>query len=92
MAHFAQIDGTNTVLRVDVINNETLDFLPFPESEPIGQSFLASLGISGTWIQTSYSGSFRGTYAGVGFIFDPNIGEYGEFYDPRPPSPPTVKE
>ena len=52
MAHFAQIDDTNTVLRVDVVNNATIDDLPFPESEPVGQAFLASLGIEGTWIQT----------------------------------------
>jgi hypothetical protein len=85
MAHFAQIDETYTVLRVDVVNNESIDNLPFPESEPIGQAFLASLGFTGTWLQTSYSGSFRNVYAGVNFVFDPNVGEYGEFYDPRPP-------
>jgi len=91
MAHFAQIDDTNTVIRVDVVNNATIDDLPFPESEPVGQAFLASLGLEGTWIQTSYSGSFRNTYAGIGFIFDASLGEYGEFYDPRPPTPPTEK-
>ena len=87
MAHFAQIDGNNIVLRVDVVDNASIDNLPFPESEPVGQAFLASIGIEGTFIQTSYSGSFRNIYAGIGYIFDPNIGEYGEFYDPRPPAP-----
>jgi len=90
MAHFAQIDETNTVIRVDVVNNSAIDDLPFPESEPVGQAFLASLGITGTWLQTSYSGSFRNTYAGIGFVYDATVGEYGEFYDPRPPTPPTA--
>lgn len=90
MAHFAQIDETNTVIKVDVVNNAAIDNLPFPESEPVGQEFLASLGFTGTWLQTSYSGSFRNIYAGVGFIFDPSIGEYGAFYDPRPPQPPPT--
>jgi hypothetical protein len=90
MAHFAQIDETNTVLRVDVVNNAAIDDLPFPESEPIGQAFLASLGITGTWLQTSYNGSFRNTYAGIGYMFDATLGEYGEFYDPTPPTPPTA--
>lgn len=89
MAYFAQLDETNTVTEVIAVNNETLDFLPFPESEPIGQEFIASLGFTGTWLQTSYNSNFRGTYAGIGFLFDASRGEYGEFYDPNniPPDP-----
>lgn len=90
MAHFAQVDENNTVLRVDVVSNDAIDNLPFPESEPVGQAFLASLGITGTWLQTSYNGSFRNVYAGIGFLFNPNVGEYGEFLDPRPPTPPSA--
>jgi hypothetical protein len=89
MAYFAQIDETNTVLEVIAVNNETLDFLPFPESEPVGQEFIASLGLIGNWLQTSYNANFRGVYAGIGFIYDATLGEYGEFYDPNyvPPEP-----
>lgn len=89
MAYFAQLDETNTVLEVIAVSNETIDFLPFPESEPVGQEFIASLGLTGTWLQTSYNSNFRGTYAGIGYVYDASLGEYGEFYDPNyvPPDP-----
>lgn len=89
MAYFAQIDDTNTVLEVIAINNATIDYLPFPESEPIGQQFIASLGLTGNWLQTSYNANFRGVYAGIGYMFDASLGQYGEFYDPNyvPPDP-----
>lgn len=90
MAYYAQIDNENTVLEVIAVNNATIDFLPFPESEPVGQEFIASLGLVGTWLQTSYNSNFRGTYAGIGYKFDATIGEYGEFYDPNFISPDPV--
>jgi hypothetical protein len=65
MAHFAQIEN-GTVTKVIVVNNETLGDLDFPESEAVGQEFIASLGLTGTWKQTSYNANFRGKYAGVG--------------------------
>ena len=70
MAHFAKIDETNIVQEVIVVNNSNVDNLPFPESEPVGQAFIASIGIGGTWLQTSYNNNFRGTYAGIGFYYD----------------------
>lgn len=79
MAHFADIDETNTVSQVIAIDNAEVDNLPFPESEPVGQAFIASIGLEGTWMQTSYNANFRGLYAGIGFIFDTTLGEYGEF-------------
>jgi hypothetical protein len=69
MAHFAQIKD-DLVLDVIVVSNSDCNDLPFPESEPVGQAFIASLGLEGTWLQTSYSGSFRGCYAGLGYSFD----------------------
>jgi hypothetical protein len=69
MAHFAQMDENNKVLRVIVINNDDIDNLPFPESEPIGQTFIASIGIDGYWLETSYNNNFRGTYAGIGSTY-----------------------
>jgi hypothetical protein len=81
MAHFAQVDN-GIVQQVIVIANADCDDLPFPESEPVGQAFIASLGLTGDWLQTSYNGNFRGTYAGVEFLFNPSIGEYGEFISP----------
>ena len=86
MAHFAQVTD-NIVESVIVVDNSDCDNLPFPESEPVGQAFIASLGLEGTWLQTSYSGSFRGVYAGLNYLFDPTIGEYGEFILPLQPAP-----
>lgn len=69
MAHFANVVG-NFVTNVIVVSNDDCDNLPFPDSEPIGQAFIASLGLPGEWLQTSYNGNFRGCYAGIGFTYD----------------------
>ena len=72
MAHFAEIDADNIVLRVLVVHND---------EEHRGQEYLADdLGLGGTWIQTSYNTvanthSLGGTplhmnYAGVGYTWD----------------------
>jgi hypothetical protein len=71
MAHFAEIDNNNKVVRVIAVANEDCGGLDFPESEPIGQAFIASLNIEGVWKQTSYSSSFRNTYAGIGCVYIP---------------------
>ena len=73
MAHFARIDETNIVQEVIVVNNSDIDNLPFPDSEPVGQAFIASVGYEGTWLQTSYNNNFRGTYAGIGYYYDPTL-------------------
>jgi hypothetical protein len=69
MAHFARIDD-GIVREVIVIDNADCGGGDFPESEPIGQAFIDSIGLAGEWRQTSYSGSFRGAYAGIGFTYD----------------------
>lgn len=71
MAHFAQINETNQVQTVIVVSNDDCGGGDFPESEPIGQAFIASLGLTGTWLQTSYHANFRGAYAGFGGKYDP---------------------
>ena len=70
MAHFAKVQD-NIVQKVIVVSNDDCGGGDFPESEPIGQAFLASLGLEGEWLQTSYHGNFRGTYAGIGQTYDP---------------------
>lgn len=70
MAHFAQINDDNVVTQVIVIANDDCGGGNFPESEPIGQAFIANLGLQGQWLQTSYHGNFRGMYAGIGMIWD----------------------
>lgn len=73
MAHFAEIDSNNTVLRVLVVDNSL---------EAEGADFLANtLGLGGTWIQTSYNGSMRKNYAGIGYTYDP-IADH--FFAPQP--------
>ena len=86
MAHFAQINSNNKVQQVIVVSNDDCGGGEFPESEPIGQAFIASLGLSGEWLQTSYHANFRNCYAGIGFTFDADAGEYGEFVPP-----PTIE-
>ena len=85
MAYFAELDATNIVMQVIAVNNVDVDNLPFPASEPVGQAFIASLGITGIWMQTSYNANFRKLYAGIGYLFDATLGEYGEYVDLSPP-------
>ena len=75
MAHFAKVEN-GIVTEVIVVANSDCGDLDFPESEPIGQAFIASLGITGEWLQTSYNGNFRDTYAGVGWIYDANTDKF----------------
>tara|TARA_B100000287_G_C20297447_1_gene648451 strand:- start:110 stop:541 length:432 start_codon:yes stop_codon:yes gene_type:complete len=71
MAHFAEIDSDNTVLRVIVVNdNDCLDEAG-NESESKGIEFCKSLfGQSTNWVQTSYNDKIRGYYAGRGHKYD----------------------
>lgn len=75
MAHFARIEN-GTVTQVIVVNNKTLGNLEFPESEAVGQEFIASLGFDGTWKQTSYNANFRAKYAGIGDTYDSDLDEF----------------
>ena len=81
MAHFAKIEN-GLVTEVIVVANSDCGGGDFPASNPIGQTFIASLGIDGDWQQCSYNANFRGCYAGIGYTFDPLLGEYGEFVPP----------
>jgi hypothetical protein len=76
MAHFAQVDDNNIVRQVIVVSNDDCAGGDFPASEPIGQAFIASLSIDGTWLQTSYHGNFRGLYAGIGYTYDAELDEF----------------
>ena len=69
MAHFAQIIG-DKVVQVIVVADSDCAGGQFPDSEPAGQAFIASIGLGGEWRQTSYNSNFRGKYAGVGYTFD----------------------
>lgn len=84
MAHFAEIDENNKVLRVIVISNDSCGepSAVFPETESTGCGFISDvLRLPGTWKQTSYSGSFRKNYAGVDFVYSE---ELDAFIAPQP--------
>ena len=76
MAHFAQVNENNIVGEIIVIANSDCGGGDFPESEPIGQEFIASLGLIGEWLQTSYHANFRGAYAGIGYTYDAELDEF----------------
>lgn len=68
MAHFAKIEN-GTVSQVIVVNNEVLLDADGIEQESLGQKFCADL-FGGDWVQTSYNGSIREKFAGVGMVWD----------------------
>lgn len=90
MAHFAEVDKNNIVLRVLVTDTNN------PNGDEGYQWLIDNLG--GTWIQTSYNTragihytddipsddqtkALRGNYAGIGSIYDPNL---DVFLPPKP--------
>jgi hypothetical protein len=71
LSHFAELDENNVVVRVLVgdnnMPNEGYDW------------FVENLG--GTWVQTSYSGSIRKNFAGIGYTYD---ADRDAFIPPKP--------
>lgn len=71
MSHFAELDENNIVLRVLVgdnnLPNEGYDW------------FVENLG--GRWVQTSYNGTIRKNFAGIGYKYDE---ELDAFIPPQP--------
>ena len=79
MAHFAELDSNNIVLRVIVISNTDVDANGGDLS--VGaESFTGSLvGFSengAVWKQTSYNNNFRTIYAIIGGAYDPINDEF----------------
>jgi hypothetical protein len=82
MAYFAQLDETSTVINLIAVNNDTIDNLPFPESEPVGIAFCQSLfGSDTVWRQSSYNRSFRKNTGRIGSSYDPVL---DAFIPPKP--------
>jgi hypothetical protein len=65
MAHWAEIDSNNIVLRILVGDN----------NDPLGDEGYQWLvnNLGGTWIQTSYNANIRKNFAGVGFTYDSTL-------------------
>ena len=62
MAHWAEINQDNIVIQVTVGDNND------PNGDEGYQWLIDNLG--GRWIQTSYNGTIRGKFAGVGDYYD----------------------
>ena len=73
MSHWAEIDNTNTVIRVLVGDNND------PAGDEGYQWLIDNLG--GTWIKTSYNANIRGKYAGIGDSYNQ---EEDIFVSPQP--------
>lgn len=71
MAHFAKLDDNNVVLAVHVVNNDVIT-VDGVESEQAGIDFLTDLHGHSSWKQTSYNGTIRKNYAGIGYTYDAN--------------------
>jgi len=64
MAHFAKVNDNNIVEQVIVVDNKNA------ETEQQGKDYIASIGLEGNWVQTSYNRNFRNQFAGIGEIYD----------------------
>ena len=80
MAHFAKIDSNNIVTQVIVIDNKDTADANGVEKEYIGAAFCERL-FGGTWKQTSYNGTIRKNYAGIGYKYQADI---DAFVAPKP--------
>ena len=80
MAHFAELDANNVVLRVVVVDNKDTADAFGVEKEHIGAAHLEKI-LGGTWKQTSYNGKMRKNYAGIGYTYRADI---DAFVPPQP--------
>ena len=84
MAHFAELDNSNTVIRVVVVGNDvTTAAGPLGENDMHvdGETWCVNFFKGGTWKQTSYNNNFRKQYAGKGYTFD---AAKDKFISPQP--------
>lgn len=68
-AHAARVDDDNIVREVIVI--------PYMDDEDAKvTAYCNQIGKPGRWLDTSYTGSRRGKYAGLGDRYDPVLNEF----------------
>jgi hypothetical protein len=89
MAHFAKLGIDNIVLEVLVVNNVDTMTPQGEEKEEIGVEFLRKLTGHETWKQTSYNGTFRKNYAGIGYTYNSDL---DAFIPPKPYNSWTLNE
>ena len=79
-AHAARIDDNNIVREVIVI--------PYMDDDDDKvTAYCNSIGFAGRWIDTSYIGSRRGNFAGIGFTYDEDL---DAFIPPKPSEDATL--
>ena len=84
MAHFAELNSSNEVLRVIVISNEDVDANGgdlHADAETFVESIVPHSEDGTAWKQTSYNNNFRKQYAGIGDTFDASK---NKFIKPKP--------
>tara|TARA_B100000929_G_C15490651_1_gene414322 strand:- start:1433 stop:1804 length:372 start_codon:yes stop_codon:yes gene_type:complete len=69
MAHFAELDKNNIVIRVIVVDNEVIT-KDGEEIEQLGIDFLTELFGHSSWVQTSYNSKIRKNFAGKGNTYN----------------------
>ena len=80
MAHYAELDENNVVLRVIVVDNKDESTPDGTTVESIGVAFCQRL-FGGNWVKTSYNGNIRVRYAGIGYKYDQSL---DAFIPPQP--------
>ena len=84
MAHFAKLGTGNLIERVEVVSND------IATDEQTGIDFLNNLyGTRDTWKQTSYNGTIRKNFAGIGYTYDQTR---DAFIPPKPYNSWTLDE
>jgi len=81
MAHYARTNDDSLVVEVFVIANNDLKDQTGAEIESLGVAVCEQVAGSGPWVQTSYNGSFRRRYAGIGMTYS---AEHDAFILPQP--------
>ena len=87
MAHFAELDDNNIVLRTVVISNEDILDENGVEQEQLGIDLCLQHVGPGNWIQTSYNNNFRKNFALPGHIYVPDA---NLFHSPAGPYPSWI--
>jgi len=84
MAHFAELNSSNEVLRVIVVSNDDVD-ANGGDQHANAETFVTTIVPHSTggvaWKQCSYNDNFRKQYAGKGFTYDSSK---NKFIQPQP--------
>ena len=84
MAHFAELNSSNEVLRVIVVSNDDVD-ANGGDQHANAETFVTTIVPHSTggvaWKQCSYNNNFRKQYAGKGFTYDSSK---NKFIQPQP--------